>query len=214
MTDIDERKKLFADMKAELLKRQLSNSENFDKAVLAYSTGALGFSIGFLRDFVPITKAAHAWLLYASWGSFVTSVVLTISSFLISQKGIAKQLKINEQYYLGCEDDALKERNCFALITEASNFLSGVTFVFAIICTTFFVAVNLERAAIMAEERKVPLREGAPVPQVQKIPQSDVQRGAPVPGIQKVPQQQPSQGTGTESGASSGNSGGTKEGNS
>lgn len=221
MSDNEERKKLHAELKAELFKRQLSNSENFDKSVLAYSTAALGFSIGFLKDFVPITKAAYAWLLYTSWAAFVVSVVFTISSFLVSQKGISRQLKINESYYLEGKDEALKEINCWARATDGLNLISGIVFVLGIVCTTIFVALNLERAAAMAEEKKVLLREGAPVPQVQKIPQADVQRGAPVPGVQQVPQQQqPQQSTGTgspsgsDAGSGSGSGAGTNSGSS
>lgn len=211
MSDIDERKKLHAELKTELFKRQLSNSENFDKSVLAYSTAALGFSIGFLKDFVPIAKAAQAWLLYTSWAAFILSVVVTISSFLVSQRGIAKQLKINESYYLDGDEEALKEKNCWARATDGLNLVSGIAFVLGIFCTTFFVALNLERAAAMAEEKKVLLREGAPVPQIQKIPQVDVQRGAPVPGVQKLPQQQQPQqsaGAGSPSGSGSGSGSG------
>lgn len=210
MSDVDERKNLHAQLKAELFKRQLSNSENFDKSVLSYSTAALGFSIGFLKDFVPVTKATYAWLLYGSWTAFVVSVVVTISSFLVSQKGISRQLKINESYYLERKDEALRDTNCWARATDALNLLSGIAFVLGVVCTTVFVALNLERAAVMAEDKKVPLREGAQVPQVQKVPQADVQRGAPVPGVQQVPQQQqPQQGTGTGSTSGSGTSSGS-----
>lgn len=47
----------------------------------------------------------------------------------------------------------------------------------------------------MAEQKRVPLKEGAPVPNIQQVPQA-LQKGAPVLGIQQVPQQT-SQGTGS-----------------
>ncbi len=62
--DSDGRKKLFAELKGELFKRQLSNSDNFDKAVLAYSSAGLALSLGFLKDFVPIAKASYTCLLF------------------------------------------------------------------------------------------------------------------------------------------------------
>jgi hypothetical protein len=221
MTSTDEYRKVYEDLKSELFKRQLSNSENFDKAILAYSTASLGFSLAFLKDFVPITKAAHAWLLYASWWLFVMSVIVTLFSFLVSQWAIAKQLKINERYYLDRKDDALNDSNVFARITEWLNLLSGIAFVFAVMFTTLFVTANLENEATMFLDKKLFEQKGAPVPPVQRIPQSN---------DRQVPQQQPGQdtdtGTGSHSGDSSGSgtvsgtppgsgmSGGSKQGNS
>ena len=40
--DQELRLKLYADARADLLKRQLSNSENADRAILSVSTAALG----------------------------------------------------------------------------------------------------------------------------------------------------------------------------
>ncbi len=141
--DFEERKKLFSELKAELFKRQLSNTENFDKAVLAYSMAGLGFSLGFLKDFVQMSQAAHAWLLYTSWTFFVVAVVTTISSFLVSQIGLNRQLKSGFRYYLEYNDDALKEKNGFAGATDVLNYFSGAIFIAALVSTTVFVAVNI-----------------------------------------------------------------------
>lgn len=93
-----ERKMLFAELKSELFKRQLSNSDNLDKAVLAYSSAGLALSLGFLKDFISLATASQKWLLFTSWALFVLAVVVTIVSFLTSQRGIAKQLKLGERY--------------------------------------------------------------------------------------------------------------------
>ena len=58
-----EKLKLLAETRADLLKRQLSNSENYDKAVISLSTAFLGFSLAFLKDLVPIHRAEWFWLL-------------------------------------------------------------------------------------------------------------------------------------------------------
>jgi hypothetical protein len=142
--DFEERKKLFAELKAEISKRQLSNTENFDKAVLAYSTAGLGFSLGFLKDFVKISTAVRGELLYWSWALFVASIVLTICSFLISQMGLSRQLKNGERYLLEYNDDALKGKNVFAEAVDWINVISGLLFVAALMCTTLFVGSNLK----------------------------------------------------------------------
>lgn len=195
-TDVaEERKKVHAELKAELFKRQLSNSDNFDKAILTYSSAGLALSLGFLKDFVPITHANASWLLFLSWALFGVAVVVTLFSFISSQLGITRQLGLNERYYLQLDDSALSEKNFFARCTDWLAYFAGAAFVVAIACSTVFVSINLERAAIMTEQKQVPLREGAPVPAIQQVPQT-VQKGAPVPGIQQVPQQT-TQGTGS-----------------
>ena len=51
------RLKLYGETRADLLKRQLSNSENADRAILSVSTAALGFSLAFLKDIVSLQDA-------------------------------------------------------------------------------------------------------------------------------------------------------------
>ena len=150
VSEDEQRQTLFAELKAELLKRQLSNSDNFDKAVLAYATAGLGFSLAFLKDFLPIAKAQGSWMLYASWALFVLSIVLTIVSFMASQRGITKQLALSERYYLKRDESALSERNLYSIITDCLNNLSGVAFIVALIATTVFVSLNLERASLVS----------------------------------------------------------------
>jgi hypothetical protein len=183
-----DRIKVFSEMKAEIYKRQLSNSENFDKSVLTYAVAGLGLSLGFLKDFIPITKAAHAWMLYGSWALFVVAVVLTMISFPLSQAGLKRQLALAERYYLQEDESVLTEMNSFSRYTEHANRWSGASFLLGLMLTTLFVAVNLKGAAEMQEPPKTsqgtPL--GAIVPDLQRIPQPDSTRGAPVPNIQPV----------------------------
>ena len=141
--DSDDRKRLFAELKGELFKRQLSNSDNFDKAVLAYSSAGLALSLGFLKDFVPLAKANYKCLLFTSWALFVLAVIVTIISFLISQQGISKQLKLSERYYLERDETALTEGNAWATATEVMPFIAGLSFVAALVCTTLFVYFNV-----------------------------------------------------------------------
>ena len=51
----------------ELLKRQLSNSQILDKAILALSSAGLGLSLTFIGKGVSLAEAAQVYLLYFSW---------------------------------------------------------------------------------------------------------------------------------------------------
>jgi len=188
---VEERKKVHAELRNELFRRQLSNSDNFDKAILTYSSAGLALSLGFLKDLIPFSHAKCSWLLFWSWGLFVLAVVVVIVSFIFSQLGIDKQLTINEKYYLQMNDDALAERNRFAKWTDRLAYAAAASFVIAITFSTIFVSVNL-KGETMTEQKRVLVTDGAPIPTIQQVSDT-LTRGAPIPGVQKVPVQQPSQ---------------------
>ena len=182
----EKRQKLFDELKAELNKRELSNAENFDKSILTYSSAGLAFSLAFLKDFLPIAKASWGWLLYCSWYLFTLSIIITIISYITSQLGIKRQLGKAKRYYLDKEEKAFDERNIFEPLTEWLNYSSGLIFVMAVVATTLFVSINLERATVMTKQNKVACHEGAPVTGVQRMQQ--INDGAPVTTMQKIAQ--------------------------
>jgi hypothetical protein len=185
-----EKRKLLAETRADLLQRQLSNAENYDKAVLSLSTAFLGFSLAFIKDIVPIRQAQWLYFLYGSWWALAGSVICTIVSFWVSQYAIDVQLGKSEDYYLRDDDSALQKTRS-AKITDWVNYASGSLFILGVLLTTIFVNMNFERSIKMPDEKKVqqvPLTEGAPIPKMQEVP---LDKGAPIPRLQPVPQSQP-----------------------
>ncbi len=189
----DEAKQLFTATKDDLFKRQLSNAEAFDKAILTYSSGALALSLGFLKDFVPLDHASGPYLLFSSWAMFAAAIVATIISYQVSQVGISRQVRLAERYYLEQEEKALNEKNRAAICTDWLNRISGGLFSLGVVITTVFVAVNLKEASMSSGTRGIAL-DGVPVPALQKIVQTvAAQKGAPVPGPTAVPTAAPAQ---------------------
>jgi hypothetical protein len=187
-----EKQRLLAETRADLFKRQLSNAENYDKAVLSLSTAFLALSLTFLKDFVPLQRAEWLSLLYGSWLVLAGAVLCTIFSFWVSQRAIDVQLKKADDYYLR-NDQAALSKSRIAKLTDWVNAASGILFVLGVSLTTTFVIVNVERGLRMSGEKKgdqVPLREGAAIPKMQEVP---LKRGAPIPNFQPVPQNQPPQ---------------------
>ena len=66
----------------ELSKRDLSNVENLDKAILSLSSAGLGLSLVFIRNVVKLAEALHVWLLHLSWLMFVLAIISTLLSYL------------------------------------------------------------------------------------------------------------------------------------
>ena len=66
----------------ELSKRDLSNVENLDKAILSLSSAGLGLSLVFIRNVVKLAEALHVWLLHLSWLMFVLAIISMLLSYL------------------------------------------------------------------------------------------------------------------------------------
>ncbi|MEI8574822.1 hypothetical protein J0667_23065 [Methylomonas sp. WH-1] len=96
--------------RAELLKRQLSNTENYDKAILSLSSAALGLSLTAIKLIIPIDLAGHLWSIKLSWVLFLLTIIFSLVSFLISNYGINRQLSIAENYYINALISAQTEK--------------------------------------------------------------------------------------------------------
>ncbi len=171
-------KKIYDDARADLLKRDLSNTENFDKSILTYSSAGLALSLGFLKDFVPMHAAACPWLLYLSWMLFVLATLITLASFLISQRGITQQLRTIYSYYIEGNLNALDEPNKYSAWLNCAAYLAGAAFLVALTLTTLFVAINLNREPSMSNGNSL-INKGASIPQIPKP-----YGGAAIPNIQ------------------------------
>ncbi len=139
----DFRRQQHAEIKAEIDKRLVANADNFDKAILAYSSAGLGLSIGLLKGFVAPSQAHLLWLLYSSWALFIAAVTVTLASYLTSQIAQHRQLEISIKYNLEMKDEALEEINLPARITEWSSYVAALFFILALSSSALFVALNL-----------------------------------------------------------------------
>jgi hypothetical protein len=192
MNDVEERKKLYSKYRDELYKRQLSNSENFDKAILSLSSAGLGFSLAFIKDLIPFSHATYVFVLIISWFAFALAIICTIVSFYLSQIGIDKQLNYAEQYYLEGKEDFLNKKNWPSKLTNYFNDFAGLIFIIAIILTIWFVSINiLKGGAEMADKNETKimrLQEAAEIPKMQKLHGIDkIEKGAPIPAMQPIP---------------------------
>lgn len=172
---------LYKSMEAELFKRELSNSENYDKSLLAYASGGLGLSLTFIKDVVPLSDAAWVLCLELSWVAWILTILVVLGSFLLSQKAITRQLDLARRYYLENEDDAFNEKNVYSTVTGWANLASGVLFLFGVGLTTVFVWINLP-----TKTTSPPAAETVPMKKPTTTTPGHAMDGAPVPTIQKV----------------------------
>jgi len=126
-----------------LLNALLDQSRSLDKYILTLAGGALGLSLVFIKDIAPTPKAETIGVLVGSWVSFCISILITLLSFLLSQKAIFKQIGITEGLISGKLDQNRKHPNPFRTATGILNWISMVSFIVGVILLITFAAINL-----------------------------------------------------------------------
>lgn len=181
-----QRLELMSKLREEIEKRQLSNTENYDKAVLSLATAFLGFSLAFLKDFVSFHDASLNFLLPLSWALFGLAIMATIASFFTSQKELSAQLSRAEDYYLKNDENALERKTALDNWTMRLNLGSAITFVLGVIITILFISINLREGTMSKHDD---IKKGAGVPPIQRAPGTGQMGndGALVPTVQKIP---------------------------
>ena len=145
VSDSDDSEKLYEvylKEEEELSKRDLSNVENLDKAILLLSSAGLGLSLVFIRNVVELAAATHVWLLHISWLMFVLAITSTLLSYLFGQHALDKQRELIEKYYLEGDEDAGQQTSLASRITRFLSYVSVFTYIAAVACTAFFIGLN------------------------------------------------------------------------
>ena len=145
-SDYDDSEKLYelyVKEEEELSKRDLSNVENLDKAILSLSSAGLGLSLVFIKNVVELTQAAYVFLLHISWLMFVLAITSTLLSYLFGQSALNKQREFNEKYYLEGDDDAGQQTSWASQTTRGLSYVSVFTYIAAVSFTALFIGLNL-----------------------------------------------------------------------
>lgn len=187
---------IYSSFRNELLQRQLSNTENYDKAILALSSASLAISVTFIKSIVPIKIAQYLWLLTTSWVCFLLSIISSLIAYLVSNAAINMQLEIAEDYYVNEIASAFTKENRLSQINNYLNYFVGLSFVSAMTTLMAFVIVNLnsENTDMSNKENtrltpSVEFNDSASVTSMRKVP-SDVGisiNSAQIPKMQAAP---------------------------
>jgi len=119
-----------------------ASADAFDKALLTFSSGALGLSLAFVKDIVPLAHAVHLKFLYASWACYLLCIVITIISFRLSIKAMDKQLVFLEEYYLKGKEAFLNPKNVWSDAVNLCAILGAGLFISGLFATVVFVYSN------------------------------------------------------------------------
>ena len=135
-------KEIYENLRNELLRRDLSNTENYDKSILTLSSAALGLSIASINSIIPLDTAKEICLLKLGWVLLLTSTISSLAAYLISNKGISKQIGYAEKYYLDGDEKYFDKPNIYTKINYALNISTGLIFILGMISIVYFIIDN------------------------------------------------------------------------
>jgi hypothetical protein len=125
-----------------------SGTENFDKYLLTFSSGALGLSLAFVKDVAPIGQAVWIPSLFVSWVAFLLCILVTLISFRISILALEGMLPHLNEFYLNSNAGAF-DKHRESWLTKAVEWLAWVgiiLFICGVFFTMMFVYANIQEA--------------------------------------------------------------------
>jgi hypothetical protein len=140
-----------------------SGTENFDKYLLTFSSGALGLSLAFIKDVAPIGHAVWIPSLFASWLAFLLCILVTLISFRISILALEAMVPHLNDFYLNSNAEAFDKhrQNWLTKAVEWCAWAGIILFVCGVFFTMMFVYGNIREAKRMSEKEnsiKTPIR--------------------------------------------------------
>ncbi len=134
-----------------------SGTENFDRYMLTFSAGALGLSLAFVKDVVPLGKAVWVSCLFYSWIAFVLCILVTLISFRISIRALEKLRPLLDDFYLKGNAEAFN-KHMESLSYKAIDWCANsaiILFVLGLILTMMFVGANIQEAKRMNKQEAI-----------------------------------------------------------
>ena len=202
-------------LRDDLLKRQLSNNENYDKTIISLSSAGLALSLTAIKFVIPLNEAEYLWIIKLSWVLFLLTIICSLSAYLVGNRAINKQLSIAQDYYIKGLISAQTAKNKFTKINSYFNNATGAFFIGAISCVIIFVILNLNGEKIMTKEnsntpknpQRVYVTDSADIPTMQLAPGKEVTitKSADIPSMQMAPGSNPNSDSSSSSESTSSN---------
>ncbi len=122
---------------------QQASTDSFDNNLLTFSSGALGLSIAFIKDIVPLEHAEWLKTLYFSWFMFGCCIIVTVASFQIAARAAMAHIKVLDDYYIDGDETALTRKSPWEKSLPWCAGLGSLFLVLGIFSTIFFASKNV-----------------------------------------------------------------------
>jgi len=120
-----------------------TSTDDFDKNLLTFSSAALGFSVGFIKDIARLPSAVWHGVLYTSWISFSACIVITVFSFRLSAVALNKHLEYLREYYENKKEEYLTKKSTAGVLIDWCTWSAALFFLAGIVCTMIFCIRNV-----------------------------------------------------------------------
>lgn len=144
--DIEIRWNMFMEYRTDLLSRQQSNQQNYDKAIMTLSSAGFAISVTAVQFLITQKQSVNFDLIVYSWWLFFSTIVTSLLAYVVSNAAINQKINNARDYYVEHYIDALSNSTMLSKINEILNFLSGITFLVAIFFTIKFFTQMLQGA--------------------------------------------------------------------
>lgn len=135
-----------------LVTAEQKSQEDFDKAVLTLSGGALGISFTFLKDIVGDNPIAEPAFLIWAWTLWAGSIFCVLFSYFLSHLSLRTAIT-------QVDNDTIYEQKpggVWARWTALLNISGAILFVLGVLTLTYFASVNVTNKGAMNDRQKAP----------------------------------------------------------
>jgi hypothetical protein len=115
------------------------SQDDFDKTLIALSSGSLGISFAFVKDIIGTKQMTHSYYLLYAWTFWGLSLACILISFYFSHQSLRYVIRQidNKRIY------NQKPGGVFSTITFILNIGSGISFIVGLILLIIFAFYNL-----------------------------------------------------------------------
>jgi len=111
--------------------------------MLTLSSGALGVSLAFIKDIVPLGHAIWISLLLISWVAFALCIVTTVFSFLFSIAALKRHRDLLDEMYRTKDRELEKRQTSRWNVVRICTYLALTLFLLGLVLTVVFVITNV-----------------------------------------------------------------------
>lgn len=120
-----------------------SNIEHSDNLILTLSAAILALSVSFVKDIVPLARAAQLGCLVGSWALLSAAITSTLTSYWFGRRDMDLQIDFAEQYYVHEKAEFFNKPNRWKKMTGWCNTVSAWAFSLGVVLLVYFVSLNL-----------------------------------------------------------------------
>ncbi|WP_155995148.1 hypothetical protein [Thioalkalivibrio sp. HL-Eb18] len=135
--------RLLAEIRREILARELSNTQAYDKAVLTLSSATLAFSLSATSALFSMEEMRASYLLVVGWLLLATSISVSLSAFLVSNRALSARLQNAEAYYLENDEASFNRSTPCDSLNLWANRAVGLALVISIFLIVAFFTLNI-----------------------------------------------------------------------